>query len=64
MHHQTCRFIDDQQVGVFKHHVQDHVFRLEGLALRRWPEFNLHAIASLDLEGSLGHGQTVQAHQA
>ena len=62
VHDQPCRFVDHQQIRVFKHDIQRHGFRLECLALRRGPQLNDELIPGFDLGGCFGHGAAVELH--
>ena len=56
VHHQTGRFVDDQQVLITEHNSQRDGLWLERLALQRWTQLNAAVLPCLDPRGRFsGH---------
>ena len=62
MHNQPCGLIDDEQIAVLIHDIQHHRFWFEGLALRRWTQFDGEFVASLDLGRRFQHFTALDQH--
>ena len=64
MHHQTGGFVDHQQIGVFKHHVQRHGLGHEGLGLLGRPQFHVQLITRRDAGRRLALRHAPHFHRA
>ena len=62
VHHQPCRLVHHQKVGIFVHHLDVHGFRAKRLALQRGLHFHTNLVTCLNAQGRLEHRLAIELH--